>query len=269
MERFLELKPFENLLNELSSFLPKLLGAIALFIIAFVLLKLILFVVRKSLKITKVDLFVAKVFEKGEIFNTSIKIQPTRIIIAFVKWFLILVLVIIGAYLIGLTMVSNEVGKIVSYLPQVFSAFVIFGFGVYLATVLSKSTKTMLDTFDLNGSKLISRIVFYLVFLIVTIIALNQAGVNTMVITDNLSIILGALLASFALGLGLGSKDVISRLLFLFYARKNYQIGQLIRIDGFEGRILTIDNICMVVESNTEKRVYPIKEVSNKLVELI
>jgi len=269
MDQFLELKPFENLLNELSVFLPKILASLAFFIIAWILLKLILFIVKKALKMTQVDLLAAKVLKKGEVFKTPIKIQPTRIIVTFVKWFLILVFIIIGSDILGLTMVSNEVGKIISYLPQIFSAFVIFGFGIYLATVLSKSAKTMLDSFDINGSNLISRIVFYLVFLIVTIIALNQSGVDTKVITDNLSIILGAFLASFALGLGLGSKDVISRLLFGFYARKNYQIGQLIRIDGFEGKVVSIDNICMIVENKLEKRIYPIKDVSNKLVELI
>ena len=180
-----------------------------------------------------------------------------------------MVFVIIGSDILGLSMVSNEVSRIMTYLPQVFSAFVIFGFGVYLATVLKKSTKTMLRSFDLTGTNVVSRVVFYLVFIVVTIVALNQAGINTDIVTDNLSIILGAFLAAFALGLGLGSREVILRLLLGFYARKNFEIGQQVRIDRFEGKIVAIDNICLVVESKLGRRVYPISEISNKVVDII
>ncbi len=269
MEKLLDFAPFKNLLKELNDFLPKILGAVVFFIIAWILLKLILFIVRKSLRLTNIDDLVRKIFENGAIFDSSLKIVPSKIIVGFVKWFFILVFLIIGSDLLGLTMVSNEVGSIISYFPQVFSAFVIFAFGVYLATLLKKSTKAMLSSFDLNGSNLISRIVFYIIFLIVTIVALNQAGIQTDIITDNLSLILGAFLASLALGLGLGSRDIILGLLQGFYARKNFKVGQKVRVGEYEGVIESIENITIVIKGDSDKLVLPMSHFSNLQVEIL
>ncbi|WP_170062791.1 hypothetical protein [Polaribacter filamentus] len=47
-----------------------------------------------------------------------------------------------------------------------------------------------------------------------SITALNQANVETDLITNNLSIIFVSILLAFALAFGLGSTDVIKRLLF-------------------------------------------------------
>ena len=173
MDRLLEFKPITNVFRELGDFLPKILGAILFFIIAWLLLKFILFVVKKSLRFAKIDSFVTKFIKNGTIFNTTIDIKPTKVILTFVKWCLILIFIIIGSDILGLEIVSNEVSRILAYLPQVFSAFIIFVFGVYLANVVSKSTKTMLSSFDINGSNIISRIVFYIIFLIMTVIAIK------------------------------------------------------------------------------------------------
>ena len=119
-----------------------------------------------------------------------------------------MVFLILGSDLLGLSIVSSEVGKLISYLPKIFSAFIIFGFGLYLANTVRQSIQQMIKSLEINGSRLISTIIFYIIVAIISITALNQAGINTDVITKNLSIILGAFLAAFAIALGLGTRDV-------------------------------------------------------------
>src|SRR5690606_8956917 len=177
---------------------------------------------------------------------------------------------ILGADIFGLQKVSDEVGNIIAFLPTLFSAILIFFAGVFLASYAQKSIKNLLRSFELGGSNSIANIVFYIIILIAAIISLNQLGVDTQIITDNISIILGAALFALSISLGLGSKEIIQRLLFGFYSRKNFQIGQKIIIDGEEqGVIISIDNICMVVQKENKKVVFPIAEVVNKKVEII
>ena len=269
MRKLLDLGPLQNVLNDLSDILPTLLGALLYILVSWILLRVILFIVKRSLRFTKVDTLMNRISDSGGLFGGSRKIQPSKIILTFVKWFLILVLLIIGSDLFGLTVVSNEVGKLIGFLPRMFSALVIFGFGLYLATIIKKSVQGMLKSFDLNGSKLVGAAVFYILVAIVSITALNQAGVNTDIITNNLTIILGAFLTAFTLALGLGSRDVVFRLLLGFYSRKNFSIGQRIRIEEFEGTIVSIDNICMTVEGQDARVIYPIKTISNKKIEIL
>ncbi len=270
MEKLFNIKLLENVFDELYDIIPNILGAILFFFIGWLFIKVVLFVVKKTLGYTKIDMLATKISENGMLLNSSIKIKPTQIVLTFLKWFLILVLVIIGSDIFGLTIVSNEASRLIDYLPKMFSAIIIFGFGLYLASLIKKSVYTMLKSFDLSGSKIISSILFCIVFIIVSITALNQAGVNTDIITNNLSLILGAFLAAFTLALGLGSRDIIYRLLLGFYSRKNLEAGQHIIIDEIKGTIVSIDNICMVLESTSgNKIVYPIKVIANKKIEII
>ncbi len=269
MKELFNAEPLEKLLSQLQEVLPLILGALLFFIGSWILLRLVLFVVRKSLKLTKIDSLIAKVTENGNIFGTSFTFSPTQVILGFVKWFMILILAILGSDMLGLTMISQEVGKLVSYLPRIFSAFVILGLGLYFATIARRSVQEVIKSFDFNGSKIISLILFYVIVAITVITSLNQAGVNTDIITKNLSIILGAILATFTIALGLGTKDIITRLVLGFYARKNFVVGQWIRIDQFEGKIEAIDNICLLVSNGEQKRIYPIKMVSNKRIEIL
>ncbi len=270
MEKFLNFKLIENIFNELYEILPNIIGAILFILIGWLIVKLILFIIKKSLKLTKIDTLVSKISDNGALFNSTTKIEPTKIILAFVKWFLILVLVIVGADMFGLNMVSNGAGRLIDYLPKIFSSIVILGLGLYLASLVRKSVYAMLKSLDLNGSKVISSILFFSIIAIVSITALNQAGINTSIITNNLSLILGAFLVTFVLALGLGSRDVVYRLLLGFYSKKIFEVGQKIRIEDDEGVIVSIDNICITVERNdNNKVVYPIKLIANKKVEII
>ena len=87
---------------------------------------------------------------------------------------------------------------------------------------------------DLSGAKIISQIVFFLILVFTSITALNQAGVNTEIITSNITMILAAFLLAFSLAIGFGAQKIVGDLLKTFYARKTYEIGQVIEFDAIQ-----------------------------------
>lgn len=97
---------------------------------------------------------------------------------------------------------------------------------------------------------------------------MNQAGIDTEIITKNLTIIIGAFVAAVALEFGLGSREVIADLLKGYYTRKNFEIGQLIEFDGILGTILSIDNITMTIETSDGIIIVPIRDVVNNRVSI-
>ena len=199
--------------------LPKILGIILFVIGGWLFLKFLLFIVKRFLKFSKIDLLNKKLNEIELFDSANFKIDFSKIILFFVKWIIILVIIIIGADIFGLNKISEEIGKLIDFLPTLFSAILIFFIGIFLASYAQKSVKNLLQSFDLGGSKSVSAIVFYAILVITVIIALNQLGVDTQIITDNISIILGALLLSLSIALGLGSRDVVQRLRFSRCAR--------------------------------------------------
>lgn len=122
---------------------------------------------------------------------------------------------------------------------------------------------------DVNGSKLMSQLLFVMLAIMVSIITLNHIGLETDIITNNLFLIIGSILASFIIAFGLGSRDIIFRLLLGYYSKRNFRIGQNILIDGNKGIIESIDNITFVVIFEDKKVVYPIKYISNRSIEIL
>ena len=259
----------QNLWYDFVNFLPQLLKGLAFLIIGWLVIKFILYIIKKALGLTNIDALPEKL-NVDEIFgNSSIKIQPTKIIITTIKWILIFVFVIVASELLGLKMVSEQLSNLIAYLPKLISALIIFAVGIYLANMVKKAVSGMFASLELTGGNLVGNIIFYLIAVIVSVTALNQAGINTDLITNNLSIIFASILAAFTISFGLGSRDIIKRLLFGYYSRKNLQVGNKIKIENFEGIIKSIDNISVILEVENKTLIIPIKEIVDNKIEVL
>ena len=140
---------------------------------------------------------------------------------------------------------------------------------MYIADYIRKAILGILDSLTIGSAKIVSNVIFYAIAIIITVTALSQAGVDTTILTSNLSIILGAVLLTFTLALGLGSRRIVERLLSGFYARKNFRIGQKIAYRDHTGTIESINNISMTLKTSTDTIVLPINDVVNEEVKII
>lgn len=258
---------FEDMWQELLKFMPKLIAVIAVLIIGWLLIKIVLFLIKKALKFSKIDVLADKLQEIDMFKNISI--EPTIIIVKVVKWILLLLMLIIISDILGLQMLTDGIASFIGYLPRLFSAIAILMIGIYIANIIKNAIQSLFKSLDLGGSNVIGSIVFFAIVVIVAITALNQAGIDTEMITSNLTLILGSLLLAFTIAFGLGSKEIVQRLLFGFYSRKNLNVGQKIKIGGVEGTIEAIDNIYLTLVTDDGKFIFPIKEVNDTIIQVL
>lgn len=242
--------------------------ALLVLIIGWVISKAVIFILRKALAVSNIDKLGDKINESDLFGKSDYKLNISEIIIGFIRWILILVFMIIAADVMQWTIISVEISNLLRYLPRLFSALALFMIGIYIANFVRTAIYGLFTSLNMSGAKVISSIAFYSIAILVTITALNQAGVDTTIVTNNITIILGAFLLTFALAFGLGSKDVITNLLLTFYARKNYTIGEKIKVDGREGEIIAIENISMTLKTATGKVVIPILQIVENTVEV-
>ena len=258
---------FEDMWQELLKFMPKLIAVIAVLIIGWLLIKIVSFLIKKALKFSKIDILAEKLQEIDIFKNVSIK--PTIIVVKVVKWILLLLMLIIISDILGLQMLTDGIASFIGYLPRLFSAIAILMIGIYIANIIKNAIKSLFKSLDLGGSNVIGSIMFFAIVVIVAITALNQAGIDTEMITSNLTLILGSLLLAFTIAFGLGSKEIVQRLLFGFYSRKNLNVGQKIKIGGIEGTIEAIDNIYLTLITDDGKFIFPIKEVNDTIIQVL
>lgn len=273
METVIELNettmPFlQNLWYQFLAFLPKLLLAVVFVLIAWIVLKIVSFILKKLLKLSKIDTLTTKLNEAQLFGKNDYKVVPSKIVLKFVRFILLLIFTIIASEMLGLVIVSEGIGNFIAYLPILISALLIFVIGVYLASVVKNAIVNTFKSLEISGSNLVGNIAFYAIVVVVSITALNQAGIDTEIITSNLTLILGSVLISFTIAFGIGARDIVTRLLFGFYSRKNFQVGQHIKTEKVEGVIEQIDNICISVRTADGIVVLPIKDFVDAPVEI-
>jgi len=257
----------QDMWQSIMAFMPKLISVVVLIIIGLILLKIVSVVLKKTLKVANVDKLGEKIKEIQLFQNSDFKVS--EIIIKVVRWILILFITISAAGILGLQMVTDGITAIIAYLPKLFTAIAIFMVGVFLANIVKNAILSSFKALDIGGSQVIGNIVFFAITIIIGITALNQAMIDTEMITNNLTIIFGSFLLAFTIAFGLGSREIVQRLLFGFYSRKNLNVGQKIKIGEVQGTIKSIDNIYLVLVNDEGKFIYPIKEVNDKIVQVI
>ncbi|WP_289041517.1 mechanosensitive ion channel domain-containing protein [uncultured Zobellia sp.] len=257
-----------TIVSDIASALPNILGAIVILLLGWGISKIVRFVLKKVFKIAQLSKVSDKINEARLFGNSNVKVDIEKVLLQFVKYILLLVFIIVAADIVELTIISQEIANLLRYLPILLSAMVIFMIGLYAAKLIKSALKSVFDSMGFGGGKLVSSIVFYIMVIFVTITALNQAGIDTSMFTSNFTLILGAFLLAFALGLGLGSRNVVESLLKTFYARKNYAAGDKVKFADIEGTIEAIDNISVTLNTKEGKLIVPIKEIVENRVKL-
>lgn len=257
-----------SILKDIASALPGIFGAFVVLIFGWITIKIVSFVVKKILKVAKVGVLSDKINDAKLFGDSDIEIDIAKVLLSFIKGVLWLVFIIVAADVMNLKIISTEIANLLRYLPVLLTALIIFMIGLYLAKTIKKTVTSVFETMDLGGGKVLGNVLFYMIIIFVSITALNQAGIDTEIITSNFTIILGAFLFAAALALGLGSREVVGDLLRTFYTRKIYEVGDKVKFDKIEGRVEAIDNISVIIKTKSGKVVVPIKKIVNNTVEI-
>lgn len=256
--------------NRLMGAIPSILGAILILLLGWLFAKLISNGISRLLKLVKFDKLADKIGATDLLERASVALTPSQLVGKFIYWILLLVVIISASDALGWNAVSEEVSKLLSLLPNILVAIVFFVVGTYIATFVRDIIRGATASLGISAGKIISNVVFYLLLILVTLTALDQAGVDTTIITSNLMLILGAVLAAAAVSYGLASKDVLANILAGFFSRRTFSIGQVIEIEGVKGKIVNINNIAITVENGRRERtVIPTHQFITKKVKII
>jgi len=146
------------------------------------------------------------------------------------------------------------------------AAVVILIIGILVGRFLSNITKKVLQELELDRvlkekvgiklplTQLISSIIKYLVYVASIITALNQLGLQSIILNVILWIIIAVLIVFMILSL----KDFIPNLvagLFLFQKR-NINAGEMIRVNDIEGEVLNITLLETKIRTRNHEIVY-------------
>jgi small-conductance mechanosensitive channel len=119
------------------------------------------------------------------------------------------------------------------------------------------------------GGRLLGQLSFYLIVIVVGLTALGQAGIDTSIITSQLSLAVGAILLTMGISYGFASKDILTNILSSFYGRRIFREGQIIEMEnGDKGRIIEMGSLHVRLRTEEGELVIPQSQLLNGRVKI-
>lgn len=249
---------------------PAILGAILILILGWLIAKLFQSITRQVLKLLKINQLAEKIKATDMLAKANIQSTPVDLIAKFVYWLLLLLVVITASDTLGWSTVSNEISKLVEYLPSLVAAILFFIVGLYVASFVRDVIRGTTSSLGISVGITLSNVVYYILLVLISLTALDQAGIDTQILHSNSLLILGTILVTAAISYGLASKDMLANILGSYVGKRSFKVGQIIEMEGVKGKILEINSVNLVIQTGENiKVVIPTNKLMTSQVSIL
>ena len=204
---------FQEFLNEIGSALPKIIGAILILAIGWIIAKLIKKLFIRFLKLIKLNYLTEKSGIEKFLKDGGVKTDAIAALGTLIYWIVMLIVIMATLNSLNLTAAASLFNEIMLYIPNIIVAIVVLIIGIYLARLVSQIIKTSLKSMQDKTSDLISRISFVVIIILTIFLTLGQLNIAQDIVTSAFQIIFGAICLALALAFGLGGRDKASEIL--------------------------------------------------------
>lgn len=200
-----------SFLTQLGGYLPRLLGALIILFVGWVVARWIRTRVGKVLKAVRFDEVSKKSGIDEVLRQGGVSLTMNGVIAGLIYWLIMLITLLAAIDSLGLAVASDVLNQVVLYLPNVVVAVLILIFGALFGNLIRGIVGTYLVNAQVGGAKVISAIAHYAILIFAASVALVQLGIGRELVTSAFQIAFGALCLALALAFGLGGRDWASR----------------------------------------------------------
>ncbi|RKY30382.1 MAG: hypothetical protein DRP74_07135 [Candidatus Omnitrophota bacterium] len=202
--------PVKDLLVRFWNFFLNFLAAIIVFVIGWLVAKLIKSILVRVLKAIRLDSVAEKVKVAEFLSKGGIKYTLSEILGLIVYWVIILGVLISSLDILALTGVSAFLDKIVGYIPNVIGALIILILGMFISVFVASIIRTAAANLGLNQANLLSKVGQVAILVFAIIITLDQLQIGA-VLVSAMNIVLASIGLAVALAFGMGCRDLAGR----------------------------------------------------------
>jgi flagellar biosynthesis protein FliQ len=213
-------EPLRALLYEVGQFLPKLALALLVVIAGWMLARLARFAVVKALRAVNFNVLTERAGMEAFLQQGGIESTVTDIFGALGYWVVILAALIVAFNSLGLTYVTDLLGKVVLFVPKVIVALLILAFGAYFARFVCNTVITYCRNVGIQDSEFLGKFAQYAILGFVILIALDQINVGGDIVRQSYLIILAGVVFALALAFGIGGRKWAAGVLERWWPRR-------------------------------------------------
>lgn len=206
---------FNGLTAGLAAFMagiPRVLGALLILLIGWLVAKAIGSLVAKFFKTVHVDTLAERININDFLQKAGTRLKASDILGLTFKWVVFLIFINMAADQLGLGQVSAIVNRMLAYIPNILVSMLILGLGAFLGQLVSGVVRGAAAEAGMKNALFLGKLASGAVMAFAIIAAVNQLGVAPIVVNTLYIGLVAALSLALGLAFGLGGRDTAARL---------------------------------------------------------
>lgn len=213
------LEPLRGLLQQIGAYLPRLGVALAVVAIGWLLAKGFRVGAVKALRALNFHVLTERAGIDGFLKQGGGEKDTTDWIGTIVYALVLLASLIIAFNSLGLTQVTDLLGKAMLFVPKLLVALLVIVFGSYFARFVGGAVLRYFQSTGVSDAELLGRIVQYAVMVFVVLLGIDHLDIGGGLIQQTFLILLAGVVLALALAFGLGARDRAAALLERWFPR--------------------------------------------------
>jgi hypothetical protein len=214
------LEPVRGFLLRIGEFLPRILLAVVIVVVGWMVAKMVRFAIAKGLRAVNFNVLTERAGIDAFLHYGGIRADTTEILALLFYWLVILASLVMAFNLLGLEYITELLGRVVWFLPKVMVALLILAFGAYFARFIGNAVIAYCRNVHLQDAEILGRLAQYAILAFVVLIALDQVNVGGEIVRQTFLIVLAGVVFALALAFGLGGKDWAAEMLERWWPRR-------------------------------------------------
>ena len=214
------LEPVRGFLLRAGEFLPRILLAVVIVVVGWMVAKMVRFAIAKGLRAVNFNVLTERAGIDAFLHDGGIRADTTEILALLFYWLVILASLVMAFNLLGLEYITDLLGRVVWFLPKVMVALLILAFGAYFARFIGNAVIAYCRNVHLQDAEILGRLAQYAILVFVVLIALDQVNVGGEIVRQTFLIVLAGVVFALALAFGLGGKDWAAEMLERWWPRR-------------------------------------------------
>jgi hypothetical protein len=191
---------------QIAAYLPRVLTAIVLLILGWLIARTVQRVVVRLLRLARLEAAAEQTGVDDFLVRGGVRFTVVTLIGEILYWGLLLIFAIAVFNLIGLTMSQESVARLTSYVPNVMAALVVLIFGSLGARLIRGLVVAYLGNVGVKGSDRIGVLVQAALVAFVVLLALEQLRIDVKLLASAFQLAFGGICLALAIAFGLGGR---------------------------------------------------------------
>jgi len=214
------LEPVRAFLAQLGAFMPRLLLAAAVLLAGWLIAKAVRFAVVKALRAVNFHVVTERAGIDDFLAQGGLREGSIGLFGTLAWWLVMLAALVIAFNGLGLTYITDLLGKVMLFVPKLAVALVIVAFGAYFARFVSTAVTAWCKGIGMPDAAFLGRLARIAILGFVALIALDQVEVGGDIVRQSFLVVLAGVVLALALAFGLGARDRAEEMLERWWPRR-------------------------------------------------